>query len=232
MPGSADILKELHRLRLFAGELQTQIDRGPTVLKNQQAKVTKQEQAHREGQETLKKLKITIHEKEVSLKAKTQQIDKHRLQLNSASSKKEYDALKHEIAHDEQASKLLEDEILTAMVEADEKTSLLPELEQALRKAKEDLAQFEKNHQTRMAELSTQLNQTHQDLKTAEDSLHEDIRPAYHRMIAKGEDAMSAVHGHTCRACYTEITAQNYNDLLKGLFVQCKSCGRILYLAE
>jgi predicted nucleic acid-binding Zn-ribbon protein len=43
---------------------------------------------------------------------------------------------------------------------------------------------------------------------------------------------MTAVEGQSCAACYTEITAQQYNELKQELFVLCKSCGRILYLPE
>jgi predicted nucleic acid-binding Zn-ribbon protein len=233
MPGPAAILKEIHRLRIHAKELQTVIDRGPTVLKNQQAKVTKQEQLLHEGQEKLKRLKIDIHEKDVSLKGKAQQIEKHLLQMNSASSKKEYDALKHEIAYDREASKALEDEILAAMLEVDAHSARIPELEQAVKKAKSELSQFEVSHQARLADVAAQLAHTLAELKAVESSLNDDVRPAYERLMAvRGEDAMSAVHGRTCAACYTEITAQNYNELIQGMFLVCKSCGRFLYLAE
>src|SRR5947208_3475117 len=70
-------------------------------------------------------------------------------------------------------------------------------------------------------------------LAELEATLADDIKPAYDRLIAsKGEDAMSAVENKTCIACYTGITAQNYNDLVQGRFLLCKSCGRILYLPE
>jgi predicted nucleic acid-binding Zn-ribbon protein len=233
MPGPAAILKEIHRLRRHAKELETQLQRGPIVLKNQRGKVEKLEQALHEAQEAVKRLKVQIHEKDVSLKAKAQQIDKHLLQMNSASSKKEYDALKSEIARDREASKQLEDEILTAMLEVDEKTSRLPQVEEQLKKGKDELAAFEKNHQLRLTEQAAHLKQTLEELKAVEATLHDEIRPAYDRLMsAMGEDAMSAVHGRTCTACYTEITAQNYNDLVLGQFVFCKNCGRFLYLAE
>jgi hypothetical protein len=233
MPAPAAILKEIHRLRRFAKELQDQIDRGPVVLKAQQNKVAKLADALRDAQESVKKLKVSIHETEVSLKVKAQQIDKHQLQLNSASSKKEYDALKNEIAHDKEASKQLEDDILTRMMEADERAAQVPEFEQALAKGKEDLGAFEKNHQTRLQELARHLAEAKAQLQSVESSLPDDLRPAYDRlMVAKGEDSMSAVNGRTCVACYTEITAQNYNDLRTEQFVLCKSCGRILYLAD
>ena len=62
-----------------------------------------QEQSQRESQEAIKKLKVTIHEKEVETKAKQQLIYKHEGQLNAAGSKKEYDALKTEIAAEKKA---------------------------------------------------------------------------------------------------------------------------------
>src|SRR3954462_12157492 len=112
MPGTAVILRELHRLQRHARDLRDQIDRGPAVLKAQQNRVGRQEEQFREAQETLKKLKVEIHQKEVTLKGKQQQIAKHEKQLNEAAGKKEYDALKTEIAADRTACTKLEDEIL------------------------------------------------------------------------------------------------------------------------
>jgi predicted nucleic acid-binding Zn-ribbon protein len=47
-----------------------------------------------------------------------------------------------------------------------------------------------------------------------------------------GADALAAVQNRTCSSCYTEITAQQYNELLQQQVVLCKACGRILYLPE
>jgi len=66
-----------------------------------------------------------------------------------------------------------------------------------------------------------------------EATLPDDVRPLYERLLAaKGEDALAGVEERNCMACYTAITAQNYHDLKHNQFVLCKSCGRILYLAE
>src|SRR5262245_7788471 len=111
MAGPATILREIHRFRRHAKDLQSEIDRGPRQLKVQQAKVARQEETVREAHETLKRLKITSHEKEGQLKATLQQISKHEKQLNEAGSKKEYDALKTEIAADQKKCRELEDEI-------------------------------------------------------------------------------------------------------------------------
>src|SRR5262245_47376821 len=98
MPGPADILRELHHLRQHAKNLSNEIDRGPANVRAYQDKIAKLEQGFKDSQEAIKKLKVSIHEKEVSHKAKLQDVDKHEMQLNQAGSKKEYDALKVEIA--------------------------------------------------------------------------------------------------------------------------------------
>src|SRR5437870_3596816 len=138
MAGPATILRETHRLRRHLKELQTEIERAPRLLKGQQAKVTRQEEAAREAHETLKRLKVTSHEQEVLLKAKQQQVVKHEKQLNEATAKKEYDALRAEIANDKKACQTLEDEILNLLMEIEEKTMQLPEVDKAVQRAKEE----------------------------------------------------------------------------------------------
>src|SRR5438445_553272 len=93
MPGPAAILRELHRLRRHARDLQTEIDRGPRLFKAQQTKAARQEELLKETQELIKKLKVKNHDKEGELKVRQEQLIKHQRQLNIAASKKEYDAL-------------------------------------------------------------------------------------------------------------------------------------------
>jgi uncharacterized protein len=233
MSGPGSSLREVHRLRRHVKNLQEEIDRAPRQLKAQQAKVARQEEILKDAQETLKKTKVTIHEKEVTLKTTHAQIAKHKKQQNEAGGKKEYDALNSEIAADQKTLSKLEDEILTAMGEVEEKTALHPELEKNVQKAKTELAAFEKGSTERLGELTGQLQLAQGQLKEVEATLPEDIRPQYDRVIAaRGEDALSLIQNRNCTACYTGITAQNYNDLMNGMFILCKSCGRIMYLPE
>jgi predicted nucleic acid-binding Zn-ribbon protein len=233
MPGPAVVFREIHRLRRHASDLQEQIDRLPRQSKAQQAKVARQEEALKEAQETIRKLKVSIHDKEVSLKATHAQIAKRRKQFDTVASKKEMDALQAEIAADVAATRRLEDEILTAMTESEEKAAQLPELEKALAQAKKDAAEFEKTATARQEDLTGQLNEALERLRQAEAGVPEKVVPQYQRIVgARGPDALAALQGRTCSACHSEVTAQNYNELLQELFVVCKSCGRVLYLPE
>jgi predicted nucleic acid-binding Zn-ribbon protein len=233
MPGPATILKEIHRLRRHAHDLRSEIKRVPLLIQGQRARLTRQEEEVRAGHDKLKQLKVGNRDKEVQLKQTQELMIKHQDQMNSASSKKEYDAFKIEIAHDRQRCQQLEDEILATMLEIDERTAQLPELDKTLERAKQEFAAQEKELLGRQEQLQVLLRDAEAQLKEVETSLTGDVRTQYDRLVGfRGEDAMSAVQGRTCVACYTEITAQNYNDLVQGQFLVCKSCGRMLYLAE
>ena len=132
MAGPAATLREIHRLRRHAKNLQSQIERSPVVIKGQQAKIVRQEELYHEAQDALKHLKVKVKEKEAELKTTYTQIAKHEKQLNESAAKKEYDALKAEIAEDRKKVLRLEDEILEGMAETDEQAAQLPEMDKAI----------------------------------------------------------------------------------------------------
>src|SRR5262249_4003550 len=114
MPAPADVFRAIHRLRRSAHDLQEQLDRFPRQLKAQQARVARQEELLRQAHDAIKKLKVTAQKMEGELKDRHAQIGKYERQLNEVTSKKEYDALQHEIAAARADCGRLEDEILTA----------------------------------------------------------------------------------------------------------------------
>ena len=67
-------------------------------------------------------------------------------------------------------------------------------------------------------------------MKKIEATLPDEIKTHYDRLLAaRFDDCIAAVEGTTCTACYTEVTPQMANELLRGSYVLCKSCGRMLY---
>lgn len=233
MAGPATILRELHRLQRHLQDLQNEIDRGPRTLKAQEAKAAKQEESLKDANEAVKKLKVSIHEKEVSLKIKVDDIAKHQKQLNEITSKKEYDALQAEIASGKRACQKLEDDILDVMTEVEAKTARIPEIEKQAKQIKADVYRVVDDIQTRRNGLVDLVVEARKQLKEVEATLPQDVKAQYDRMVAvMGAQALASVHGRTCTACHTEITAQNYNELMQGRYVPCKSCGRLLYLPE
>ncbi len=235
MAGPAVVMREIHRLRKFARDLQEQLDRIPRQIKAQQARVTQAESALKDGQEAVKKLKLSVHEKEVALKATDTKLKKRRQQLEealtAAAPGREIDGLRKEVDHEQAAILQFEDEILAAIGEGEERIAAVPALEQAVKKAKDDYAAFEMTIGERRDGFTAQLNDALAKLREAEKSVPSEVRGQYNRMVAAmGPDALAAVQGHNCTSCYTEITVQSLHDLQRDALIMCKSCGRILYL--
>jgi predicted nucleic acid-binding Zn-ribbon protein len=232
MPGPAAILREVHRLRSHIHELDTRTEQAPRSLKTQQLRLANQEETLKKAQDALKHVKMKIHEKEVSIKASQQQVDKYERQLKEQiTSKKEYDALTAEIKSARATIGKLEDETLAALTESEEQAAKLPAVEAAAKKARADFVQFEKDHQEKLQRYADEKKKALDELKTVEESIPEEVRVDYNRLIkSKGADAFAGVANRICAACYTEVTPQMTNDLVQGAFVVCKNCGRMLYL--
>jgi uncharacterized protein len=233
MPGVADILREIHRLRRHAREMQQELDRAPIVLKAHKNKMEKTEAAATEAHDGLKKLKVASHEKEVSLKSNVQQIAKYEKQLDEVTDMKQMEALKHQIATAKEKVAALEDEILNSLGEIDERTAKLPEQDKAAAAAKTDFANFEKEHKERNARLGEELKTALAGIAEVEARIPPDMKQHYQRMInAFGADAFAPAEGTTCTYCHAQITSQQQIEVQAGEFVLCRSCGRGLYLVQ
>ena len=68
----------------------------------------------------------------------------------------------------------------------------------------------------------------------AEEVIPEDDRDRYRRTVKQqGADALARVESGACSGCYVEVTHQVMNELINNTHMTfCKTCGRILYLAE
>jgi predicted nucleic acid-binding Zn-ribbon protein len=233
MPGPAAIVKESHRLRRHIKDLDAKIEQAPRQLQIQQAKLARQEDVLKQAHANLKQIALEIRDKEGSIKATEQQISRYEKQLNEAANKKEYDALKSEIAQEKEHVSKLEDEVLAAITLTEEKSAQLPEVEKTTQQARADFAQFENDFKERLERFAREKERARSELQTVEATLPDDVRVTYDRLIAaKGTDALAGVTGRTCSECYVEITAQMASELKRELFLLCKNCGRILYVEK
>jgi len=227
------LLREMHRLRRHIRELGEEIELAPKVLKAHEQKVTKRQDALREAQEAIKKLKSQVAQKELDLKTTGQQLKKYEKQQNEAANKKEYDALQSEITHTQELRQKQEEEALAAMMEVDERTAKLPEFEAQLQQAKDELKGYQQEMDERIKRLKNEMAGAQKELGEAEAQIPALLRPAIDRMVkAFGPDAFASVKERTCQQCYTSITEQHHNELRAGRFVTCKNCARGLYLVE
>jgi predicted nucleic acid-binding Zn-ribbon protein len=231
MSGISNVLRDIHRLRKHAHELQEQIDRAPVQLKAQKNKAAKAEAALADAQEALKKTRVAILDREATLKSTHQQIGKYERQKDEATDSKAYAALQHEIATEQQKAQSIENEILERMAATEEHTAKLPQLEAAKKKALAEVAAFEVEQKERLGQLAGELRSAMEQLKAAETQVPDDFRPQYQRVVnAYGADSLAAVEGQTCTHCHMQITFQQQHEVSTGHLICCKNCGRGLYL--
>jgi predicted nucleic acid-binding Zn-ribbon protein len=230
MAGPGPVLKESHRLRQLLHDLDTRIAQAPRQLQLQKSKLQQADDVLKKFQDDLKHLKVKIHDREVSIKTMFQQIAKWEKQRETVENKKEYDALNTEIADAKQRITAFEEEVLTTMGEVDDQTAKLPAVEKTTKGVRDEVANYEKDYQARLDRYQQERDRARGELTEVEKNVPDDIRPIYEKMTtAKGVEALAAIEGRICSACYTEVTPQMGNEINRGAFVLCKSCGRMLY---
>jgi predicted nucleic acid-binding Zn-ribbon protein len=146
----------------------------------------------------------------------------------------EYDAIRSQIAHDEAAIVKLEDEALELMSQAEAQETELKASEAEIARLGSEVQALAVEVEQKAEPMKAQLAELEQSITAAENVIPADTRDQYRRVVSRmGADGMAAVEHGACSGCYLSPTAQTMNDLINGdVLVFCKSCGRILYLAE
>lgn len=227
------ILKECHRLRKHLRDLQSEIDLGPRVSKIRKKTLDAEEQAHKDAYETLKKLKLKQKDEEGTLKQTEQRLAKLSVDINSAASKKEFDAKQSEIAQATAKKGDSEDTILALITEIEERTANLPADDKKWADAQAAFAAAEQEARERLDRMLADQKRYLAELAAAEAQLPAEVKPLYDRLVkTHGPDGLAAVTGRACQQCRTTITEQAKVGLVNGAFMCCPTCGRGLYVAD
>lgn len=230
MSAPGPVLKEIHRLRRYLVDLESKIAQAPKQLQLQKTKLQLAEDNLVKAQDELKHLKVKIHDREVTIKTSFQQIAKWEKQRETVENKKEYDALNSEIADAQKRIQSLEEEVFETMTLVEEKSAQLPQVQKATQQVRDDVAKYEKEYDDRLNRFREEMTRSAEELKATEVNVPEDLRPAFDKLIqTRGVEALGSVENKICMACYTELTPQLANNVNRGMFVICKSCGRMLY---
>jgi uncharacterized protein len=227
----AGVLRTLHRIHQQLADLRERRARGPRQLRNADAHVAHQQEILTaiEGEE--KAARMAADKKQLDLKAAESRIADLGLKLNMASSNKEYQALKEQIAAMEMANSVLADEILELLEKIDAIHPKIAEAGAALEQAREKAAQTHSQVERELPLIEADIARLEADLKETEVALPADAKELYQRVVRqRGEDALAAVEDQTCLGCFTGVPLNAYNQILLGCPVFCKTCGRLLYI--
>ena len=146
------------------------------------------------------------------------------------SSNREFDILKGQIAADEMANSVLEDEILDAMEQVDKVKLQITEAEKAVGVAKEEIGKAAAQVAAAEAGQKEKAEKLKLAVAGAEVVLPDDVKLVYRRLVgAFGADALAAVDKGVCTACYVSLSPQQAVEVRSGKIAFCH-CGKLIYL--
>ncbi|MBL9080705.1 MAG: hypothetical protein JNK76_02810 [Planctomycetales bacterium] len=229
----AVVLRELHRIHIQLSDLRERLERGPRQIKAHETNVARADAEVTRIKNEQKAAKMAADQKQLQLKTIEGKLIDLRVKLNQSKSNREYQALKDQIAADEMAGSVLQDEILEAMEKVDEFKKTVSDAEAVHAKAKEEMARVQAGIRDQQGLLDSDVKRLEAELKESERGLPEDLRDTYNRMVrSKGADGMAQVDGEHCGGCYQTITANTMSSLMMDKIILCQVCGRLLYLPE
>ncbi len=233
MAVNAEALRELHRIHRQFADLRDRFERGPKQVAARETNLTRMADELGKLQAESKAARVRSDQKQLLLKSGEEKIGSLKSKLNTASSNREYQAFKDQIAADEMANSVLADEILESLEKIDEFQRMIVEAQKKITAAKEELAKVQETVRQESAGLEGEMKRLDALLKEAEAQLPEDFQEAYYRVVkSKGADAMAEVQNGFCGGCYQQLTPNNIAELSMARAIFCKNCGRVIYLPE
>jgi predicted nucleic acid-binding Zn-ribbon protein len=228
----SQLLRDLHTYLLRIRTTTEELESGPQRLKRLQTRITAAEKNLADHLSAIKNTKVAIHDHEVSLKANLEKIKKYKRDLDVSAGKKEFDALNVEIATLEKRNSDLEDETLQLMGKIEELTAKTGDFEQSVTRAKDEMTAAQADQSAHQAGLQARLTEAKQFVAEKGRLIPPEWSKIYQRLEQNGADALAALNGKSCSACYTDVTAQQFAMIKAGHISVCKSCGKLLYVNE
>jgi uncharacterized protein len=227
------VLRVLHRIHRQLADLRERLDRGPRQIRVAETHVQHCEDQLTKVKTEAKNLRVESDRKQLQLKGNEDKVKDLRRKLNAATSNREYQILLEQIAADEMADSVLEDEILEAMEKIEAFQTNVAEAEAAKAAALQKAAEVKAEVASLEPSLKADIARLEGELAQSEATLPGDIRDLYTRIVRqKGEDALAVIENQCCGGCNQQIPLNVCTKVMLGQPVSCKTCGCLLYLPE
>jgi len=227
------LLPEIHKLHSQLEAVREKLESGPRKIAAQE-RILNQKQEELAGcKEKLLELRKSADAKSLQLKTNEAKILDLKAKLNAASSNKEYDIISSQIEADQMANSVLEDEILEALDKVDQGKRNIEAAETAIASQKSQIEAIQREMDASRQDLESKAAALEAALAGKEAELPSEVIDQYRRLVsAHGAGALSSVENDACTACYAILSPQERVTLNMGKILFCRSCGRIMYLAE
>lgn len=235
MPTALDIqlLQRLHSLLRQKTELSARLARGPRAIqiaetncKNFLAKIE-------ELCSEIKSIKMKADDKQLQLSEREAHIAKLEGQRNECKSNRDYQLLSDQIAADEKANEVLQDEILELLEKIESKEAEDVTERENLKVLEADRDAVQTRIDKEMEVVSKDLADVETELADSQNKLPNEVKGEFLRLTGGlAEDALSQVSDKTCGHCFQIINAQMYSQLVMAQPVFCGGCGSLMYLPK
>jgi len=230
---STSVLRTMHRIHRQISDLKERLERGPKHIKACKSHVAHQEEQLANSQAESKAIRVATDGKQLQLSAGEDKIKDLLLKLNTASSNREYQALKDQIAAEKMADSVLDDEILEGWEKLERFQDKVAEAEKTLENARQKAAKVAAEVKQQEPLIRADLERLEKELSQYEAGLPAAVAELYQRVVRqKGEDALAVVENETCGGCNRRVPLNVCAEIMLDHPMFCKSCGRLLYMPE
>ena len=155
-------------------------------------------------------------------------------QLNVTKRQDDYDVIRRAILNHKADIAKAEDEELELFQRIDRLDQQRAELHSSMDAERLKLQQVEGEVAVQAAEHDGQVAGLEQEAQALTGEIDQELLATYQRVARKrGGSTLVEVKNRVCQGCFTTVTKQTENQLLRGAeIVYCHSCGRILLLTD
>lgn len=224
-------LSQLHLLLKQLAEAETTLADGPTAIAAAEREVAMAEQWIEDQKAAIKLARKNSDELSLKLKTKEAELRKLDGQLNAASSNKEFDITKTQIASGSAERAELENAAFEAMESIDTALADLKQLESDLKLRRQEAQSVRAEVESRQPAVEASLEELRNKIAEAEKVIPGDAMAAYRRVRqAHGDGALAVVEDDFCAGCDSRVINQDLVRIRTGSFLFCRSCNRGLYV--
>ncbi|MCC9603327.1 phospholipase [Stieleria sp. JC731] len=225
-----DLLRRLHSLHLQVKDLESELARGPRQIKAGEAIVDQCKANVEKARADVKSATMICDDKQLQLKSREDHIDQLKAKLNTASSNKEFNLLKEQIAADEQANSVQSDEILEGLERIDSLNEVVTKAEEELQSNIAEQDERADKVRSRLEVVKGDLAHVREELAKAEKLVPASVKSEYVRLsTSRGDEALAPIEDESCGGCNQMLTTQMIDRIRLGFLIECPACAAWLY---
>lgn len=225
-------LSQLHALLLQLAEAEAAFSEGPGSVMVAEKQVAQMEQQIEDQKAKIKQTRKTADELNLKLKTKESELRKYEGQLNTATSNKEFDIVKGQIANVRTEQSDIENAAFEALEAIDATQVALKILETELKNRRQAAATIKAEVAAGIPALEATIENIKAQIEVAEKVIPPgEGLSAYRRLrIANGPGALAGIEDDFCEGCNCKVTNQDLVRIRTGEFMRCRECNRGLYV--